>query len=117
MAKTIMVVDDSEVMRQVVGTTLRDAGYDVIEGEDGRDALSKLTGQRVHLFISDLNMPHLDGIGFVRECLLRHFACPSTPKHRYRGRPDRCNRHGRISTAQVPETGSVRPKSGLSSSR
>jgi len=66
MAKTIMVVDDSEVMRQVVGTTLREAGYDVIEGEDGRDALSKLTGQRVHLVISDLNMPHLDGIGFVR---------------------------------------------------
>jgi two-component system chemotaxis response regulator CheY len=66
MAKTIMVVDDSASLRQVVGIALRGAGYDVLEGSDGRDALAKLTGRKVHLIISDVNMPNLDGIGFVK---------------------------------------------------
>ncbi|MDO8350709.1 MAG: response regulator [Gallionella sp.] len=66
MAKTIMVVDDSASLRQVVGIALRGAGYDVIEGCDGRDALAKLTGQKVHLVISDVNMPNMDGITFVK---------------------------------------------------
>ena len=66
MAKTIMIVDDSASMRQVVGIALRGAGYEVLEGRDGRDALSKLTGQKVHLIISDVNMPVMDGISFVR---------------------------------------------------
>ena len=65
MAKTIMIVDDSISMRQVVGIALKGAGYDVIEGRDGADALSKLTGQKVHLIISDVNMPNMDGITFV----------------------------------------------------
>jgi len=67
MAKTIMVVDDSISIRQVVGLALKQAGYDVIEGCDGRDALAKLTGQKVNLIISDVNMPNMDGISFVRE--------------------------------------------------
>jgi len=66
MAKTVMVVDDSASLRQVVGIALRGAGYDVIEGCDGKDALSKLTGQKVHLVISDVNMPNMDGITFVK---------------------------------------------------
>ncbi|MDM4766903.1 response regulator [Pelomonas sp. SE-A7] len=66
MAKTIMVVDDSASLRQVVGIALRGAGYDVIEGCDGRDALAKLTGQKVHLIISDVNMPNMDGITFLK---------------------------------------------------
>lgn len=66
MAKTIMVVDDSASIRQVVGMALRTAGYEVIEGCDGRDALSKLTGQKIHLIISDVNMPNMDGITFVQ---------------------------------------------------
>ena len=66
MAKTIMIVDDSASMRQVVGIALRGAGYEVLEGRDGKDALSKLTGQKVHLIISDVNMPVMDGISFVR---------------------------------------------------
>jgi two-component system chemotaxis response regulator CheY len=67
MAKTIMIVDDSASMRQVVGIALKSAGYDVIEGRDGVDALAKLTGQKVHLIISDVNMPNMDGITFVAE--------------------------------------------------
>ena len=66
MAKTIMIVDDSASLRQVVAIALRGAGYEVIEGCDGKDALSKLTGQKVHLVISDVNMPNMDGITFVK---------------------------------------------------
>jgi two-component system chemotaxis response regulator CheY len=66
MAKLIMVVDDSASMRRVVGISLKTAGYDVIEGVDGKDALSKLTGQKVHMIISDVNMPVMDGIAFLK---------------------------------------------------
>lgn len=67
MAKTILIVDDSAAVRQVVKIALKGEGYDVIEGVDGKDALSKLTGQKVHLIISDVNMPNMDGITFVQE--------------------------------------------------
>jgi two-component system chemotaxis response regulator CheY len=66
MAKTIVIVDDSASMRRVVGIALKGAGYDVIEGSDGNDALAKLTGQKVHLIISDVNMPGMDGITFLK---------------------------------------------------
>ena len=65
MAKTIMVVDDSASLRQVVAIALKGAGYDVIEGSDGRDALAKLDGRKVHLIVSDVNMPNMDGIAFL----------------------------------------------------
>ena len=67
MSKTIMIVDDSASLRQVVSMTLRGAGYTVIEACDGKDALGKLGGQKVHLVISDVNMPNMDGLSFVRE--------------------------------------------------
>ena len=67
MAKTIMIVDDSASMRQVVGITLRDAGYDLIEAGDGKEALKKLDGTKIHLIVSDINMPNMDGISFVKE--------------------------------------------------
>ena len=66
MAKTIMIVDDSASLRQVAGIALKGAGYEVIEGCDGDDALSQLRGQKVHLIISDVNMPNMDGISFVK---------------------------------------------------
>lgn len=67
MAKTILVVDDSASLRQVVSIALKGAGYDVIEACDGIDALTKLTGQKIHLIISDVNMPNMDGITFVKQ--------------------------------------------------
>ncbi|MEE5056671.1 response regulator [Pseudomonas alliivorans] len=67
MAKSVLVVDDSSSVRQVVGIALKSAGYDVIEASDGKDVLGKLTGQKVHLIISDVNMPNMDGITFVKE--------------------------------------------------
>ncbi len=66
MAKTILVVDDSASLRQVVALTLRGAGYDVLEACDGKDAVAKLDGRKVHLVISDVNMPNMDGIALVR---------------------------------------------------
>lgn len=66
MAKTILVVDDSASLRQVVSIALKGAGYDVIEGVDGKDALTKLNGQKIHLIISDVNMPNMNGIEFVK---------------------------------------------------
>ena len=67
MSKTILVVDDSSSVRMVVATALKGAGYSVIDACDGKDALSKLTGGKVHLIISDVNMPNMDGITFVKE--------------------------------------------------
>ena len=66
MAKTIMVVDDSASIRMVVGIALRGVGYEVIEAKDGKDAVEKMTGQKIHLIISDVNMPNMDGIDFVK---------------------------------------------------
>ncbi len=67
MGKTILVVDDSASVRQVVSIALKGAGYDVIQGSDGMDALKQLDGRRIHLIISDVNMPNMDGITFVAE--------------------------------------------------
>jgi len=67
MSKTIMVVDDSASLRQVVGIALKGAGYDVLEGSDGKDAISKMSGKKINLIISDVNMPNMDGITFVKE--------------------------------------------------
>jgi len=67
MSKTILIVDDSSSVRSVVGIALKTAGYEVIAACDGQDALNKMTGQRIHLIISDVNMPIMDGITFVKE--------------------------------------------------
>jgi len=67
MSKTIMIVDDSASLRSLVGIALRGNGFDVLDACDGKDALSKLKGQKIHLIISDVNMPNMDGITFVKE--------------------------------------------------
>lgn len=64
--KTIMTVDDSASLRQMVGLVLRGGGYAVVEAVDGADALSKLRGQELHLFLTDINMPNMDGLEFTR---------------------------------------------------
>ncbi len=67
MAKTILIVDDSASLRQVVSIALKGAGYDVLEASHGQDALGKLDGKKINLIISDVNMPVMDGITFVKE--------------------------------------------------
>ena len=66
MSKIIMTVDDSASMRQMVSFTLKQAGYEVLEAVDGKDALSKLTGATAHMVLTDLNMPNMDGIELIR---------------------------------------------------
>ena len=67
MSKTILVVDDSASLRQVVGIALTRAGYEVIEAGDGVEALTRLDGRKINLVISDVNMPRMDGITFVAQ--------------------------------------------------
>lgn len=66
MAKRILIVDDSASVRQVQSFVLSSAGYQVVEAVDGADALIKLGGSPVHLVLTDLHMPNLDGVGLIR---------------------------------------------------
>lgn len=61
-----MTVDDSASVRQMVSFTLREAGYDVIEACDGKDALGKIQGNQLNLIVTDLNMPNMDGIELIK---------------------------------------------------
>ncbi len=67
MSKNILIVDDSSALRQVVNMSLTREGYNVIEACDGKDGLSKLNGEKIHLIVSDVNMPNMNGIEFVTE--------------------------------------------------
>ena len=67
MTKTIMVVDDSTSMRKIVTLALASAGHVVIEAADGAEALAKCDTQKVDLFVTDLNMPNVDGIQLTRQ--------------------------------------------------
>ena len=77
MPKTILIVDDSSSLRTVVKISLVRAGYDVIEAGDGKQGLTQLDkAGKVNLIVSDVNMPHMDGITFVTE-VKKH------PRHRF----------------------------------
>lgn len=66
MAKKIMTVDDSPTIRQMLGMALKGAGYEVVEAENGKDALNKLESEPVSMLITDLNMPQMNGIDLIR---------------------------------------------------
>ena len=66
MAKTILVIDDSASLRQVVKMALTGAGYNVLEAGDGQAALALLDGRQVNMAICDVNMPIMNGIEFVK---------------------------------------------------
>lgn len=67
MKKTILTVDDAPTMRKVIALALTGAGHEVIEAEDGLSALQVLRSRTVHLIITDVNMPRMDGIEFTRQ--------------------------------------------------
>ena len=67
MVKTILAVDDSPSIRQMVSFTLKGAGYDVVEAADGVQALNIAKTRSVNLVITDVNMPNMDGISLIRE--------------------------------------------------
>jgi two-component system, chemotaxis family, chemotaxis protein CheY len=66
MTKTILCVDDSASMRQMIRMTLVGGGYAVIEAVDGRDGLAKAKANAPDMVITDLNMPNMDGLAFIR---------------------------------------------------
>jgi two-component system chemotaxis response regulator CheY len=67
MAKTILTVDDSASIRQMVKFTLTKEGYNIIEASDGKDALAKTGGSKIDMVVTDLNMPNMDGITLIKE--------------------------------------------------
>jgi len=72
MSKTVLIVDDSATLRASVNFVLTDSGYNVIQAKNGEEGLKKLSenalsGGRIDMIISDINMPVMDGITFIRE--------------------------------------------------
>jgi two-component system chemotaxis response regulator CheY len=76
--RSILAVDDSASMRQMVSFTLRSSGYEVIEAVDGQDALDKIGDRQVDLVLTDQNMPRMDGISLVKHlrALPQHKSTP-----------------------------------------
>ena len=70
MGKNVFLVDDSSTMRKIIGRSLRQAGIDfdnIFEAADGLEALAVLEKEQVDIVLSDINMPNMDGIAFLRE--------------------------------------------------
>lgn len=67
MGYKILIIDDSDSIREVVGFTLENAGHEVIKAVDGKDALRFFDGQKFDLVITDLHMPNMNGIELIRE--------------------------------------------------
>ena len=65
MSKTILIVDDSVSMRKILGLTLAEQGYEILEADDGALALETLDGRTIDLIVSDLNMPNMNGLEFA----------------------------------------------------
>ncbi len=65
--KTIMTVDDSASVRMMVNFTLSELGFEIVEAENGLEALNKMDHKPIHMLITDINMPELDGINLVRK--------------------------------------------------
>ncbi len=66
MAKTVLTVDDSASIRQMVAFTLKSAGYTVIEAADGQEGLDKAKANPVNLILTDQNMPKMDGLTLIK---------------------------------------------------
>jgi two-component system chemotaxis response regulator CheY len=64
---TILAVDDSASMRQMVAFTLKGAGHEVIEAQDGVVALTSAKSKKFDLVVTDVNMPNMDGISLIKE--------------------------------------------------
>ncbi|HAM53275.1 MAG TPA: two-component system response regulator [Nitrospiraceae bacterium] len=74
----VLIVEDSISIRQAVSFAVKDAGYDVIEADGGKEALRKLNDAGIDIVIADLDMKEIDGIEFIRQVrnTLRHRFTP-----------------------------------------
>jgi two-component system, chemotaxis family, chemotaxis protein CheY len=66
MAKTVLAIDDSASIRQMVAFTLKSAGYEVVEAVDGMDGLEKAKARTFNLVLTDQNMPRMDGLTLIK---------------------------------------------------
>ncbi len=66
MSKNALIVDDSATMREMVSYTLKQAGFEPLTGKNGQEGLDQLNGAQVDLIITDLNMPVMDGLAFIK---------------------------------------------------
>ena len=78
MSKTILAVDDSASIRQMVAFTLKSSGYEVVEAVDGMDGLEKAKAKSFNLILTDQNMPRMDGLTLVKNlrALAQYSATP-----------------------------------------
>lgn len=67
MSKTVLSVDDSASIRQMVKMTLSGAGYEVVQANDGAEGLAKAQSTTYDMVVTDLNMPNMDGLTLIRE--------------------------------------------------
>lgn len=67
MPKIALTVDDSKTIREMVAFTLKSQGFEVLEAEDGQQALNVLGDKEVSVIITDLNMPNMDGFELMRK--------------------------------------------------
>ena len=78
MSKTVLTVDDSRTMRDMLRLALADAGFRVVQAEDGVHGLEILKGETPNVIVTDINMPRMDGFGFIENVRsdVRHRAIP-----------------------------------------
>ncbi|MDB5508514.1 MAG: response regulator [Hyphomicrobiales bacterium] len=97
MKKTILTVDDSKTMREMLKFTLVNAGYEVMQADDGVHGLEVLEGMSPDVILTDLNMPRMDGFGFI-EGVRRNARYRSVPilVLTTEGEPDKKDRARRV---------------------
>lgn len=103
MKKKVLTVDDSRTIRNMLLVTLNNAGFETIQAEDGIEGLEVLEGCEPDVIVTDINMPRLDGFGFIEGVRRNEVPCDPHPRadHRKRCReekscpPGRCHRMDR----------------------
>ncbi|BDA79010.1 response regulator [Leptospira kobayashii] len=76
MSKKILIIDDSAVFRKIISVHLKNANFELLEANDGLEALKQLSAGTVDLIVSDVNMPNMDGISFIKKI-------KEDPKHKF----------------------------------
>ena len=75
----VLIVDDSSTMRKIISRSLRQAGLpvdDIYEAGDGIEGLSAMDGKSIHLILSDINMPNMDGLEFIKQVRAKGVGIP-----------------------------------------
>ena len=108
MTKTVLTIDDSRTMRDMLLMALEDAGYTVIQAVDGVDGLETLAAKGADVVITDINMPRMDGIQLIREArkLLRFTTLLALTTESQQGKRDEAKKNGATGWLVKPVGGS-----------